>query len=85
MVVVDYYSLWPEVYLLQKPNADGVIEAVKDAFSGHGIAEELTSDNGSQYSSFKFKRFQKGWKFCHRTSSPRGSVRAVDISPFYCF
>ena len=71
MVVVDYYSLWSEAYLLQKPNADGVIEAVKDDFSRHGVAEELISDNGSQYSSFKFKRFQKDWKFCHKTSSPR--------------
>ena len=36
----------------------------------HGVAEELISNNGSQYSSFKFKRFQKDRKFCHETSSP---------------
>ena len=61
MMVVDYYSLWPEVYLLQKPSTDGLIEAVKDAFSRHGVAEQLISVNGCQYSSFKFKRFQKEW------------------------
>ena len=41
MVVVDYYSLWPEVYLLQKPNADGVIKAVKDAILGTELQNEL--------------------------------------------
>ena len=61
MVVVDYYSPWPEIYLLQKSNTDGVIEAGKDAFSRHRVAEELNSDNDSQFSSFKFKRFQKQW------------------------
>ena len=44
MVVVDYFSL-TDGYLLQKPNADGVIEVVKDTFSRYGAAEELISDN----------------------------------------
>ena len=71
LIIADYYSLWPEVYLLKEPAAHCVIEATKEAFSHNGIAEEVISDNGPQYSSLKYKRFSKEWEFRHITSSPR--------------
>ena len=68
--MVDYFSLWPEVYLLNKANSDNVILACKDAFSRHGIPQEMISDNGSQYKSYKFRKVATDWQFTHKTSSP---------------
>ena len=70
LVLMDYYSLWPEVYQLKTPNAECVIKATKEAFSRHGVAEEIISDNGTLYTSYKYKRFTKQWQFKHKTSSP---------------
>ena len=70
LVIMDYYSLWPEVYQLKNANTECVIEATKEAFSRHGIAEEVISDNGPQFSAFKYKHFAKEWQFKINTSSP---------------
>ena len=67
---MDYYSLWPEVYLLTRPTSENLIEAIKDSFSRNGIVDELISDNGPQYSSYKFRKFAREWQFDHSTSSP---------------
>ena len=71
LIIVDYYSLRPEVYLLQQARTEEVIEASKDVFSRHGIPQTFISDNGSQYKSYKYKKFSKEWQFVHKTSSPR--------------
>ena len=70
VIIVDYYSLWPEIYKLRTADSQNVIEATKEAFSRHGIAEEVISDNGTQYSSYKYKDFSNHWQFKHTTSSP---------------
>ena len=57
IIIADYYSLWPEVYLLSKANSLTVIDALKQTFARHGIPEELVSDNGSQYKSRTFRKF----------------------------
>ena len=70
MIIADYYSLWQEVYILDKTDAEHVIEVTKDTFARHGIAEEVVSDNGPQFSSYKYERFSKEWQFNHIRSSP---------------
>ena len=57
LIIVDYYSLWPEVYLLPTAISNTVIDATKQTFSRNGIPEELISDNGSLYNSKKFRQF----------------------------
>ena len=39
-------------------------------FSRSGISEVVRSDNGTQYSSRRFKRIDESWRFQHVTSSP---------------
>ena len=51
LIIADYYSLYPEVYLLDHPNSEQVIEVTKDVFARHGVPQEVISDNGTQYSS----------------------------------
>ena len=70
VILVDQYSLWLEVYLLQPANTSSTIIAFKDSFGRHGIPEEIVSDNGPQYTSKQFRNFVKNLKITHTTSSP---------------
>lgn len=70
-LIVDYYSLWPEVYVLSRATSAEVIAVTKDAFARHGIPKMVISDNGPQYSSKQYRQFAREWEFEHRTSSPR--------------
>ena len=56
---------------MKRTTSNDVITVMKDVFSRHGIPTELITDNGSQYKSFRFKKFTKEWDFQHDTSSPQ--------------
>ena len=70
LIVVDYFSRYPEVIKMKTTTSSSIIEALKAVFSRHGIPEKLVSDNGPQYSSQEFVSFAKQYDFCHLTSSP---------------
>ena len=70
LVVVDYFSRYPEVIKLKSTTSSMVIEALKAIFSRHGIPEMFVSDNGPQYASGEFARFASRYNFLHITSSP---------------
>ena len=72
LLVVDYYSKYIELALLEKgENSGRIIEKLKSIFSRHGILDQVISDNDPQYASLEFKEFTKEYKFKHITSSPR--------------
>ena len=71
VVVVDYYSCYWEIVLLNSTTSMAVINKLKQVFARHGIPETVKSDNGPQYSSSEFAMFATNWKFLHVTSSPR--------------
>ena len=71
LLIVDAYSGFFEVEMLEDTTSSTVIAHLKKIFARHGIPENLLSDNGPQYSSRKFKDFADGWGFNHKTSSPR--------------
>ena len=50
LVVVDYYSRYPEVHKLNSTTADAIIHTLKSTFSRFGIPETVISDNGPQFS-----------------------------------
>ena len=70
LIVVDYFSRYPEVQKLASTSSRSVIEVLKTIFSRFGIPEVVVSDNGPQYSSLEFKQFAEAYDFCHTTSSP---------------
>ena len=55
IVVVDFYSDFIEVKMLQENTSSAVIEFLKEQFSRHGIPETLVTDNGPQFTSQEFK------------------------------
>lgn len=67
LVLVDYFSRYPEVVKLTSTTSHSVIEALKPIFSRHGVPETMVSDNGPQYASQEFAEFAQLYDF---TSSP---------------
>lgn len=70
LVLVDYYSNFIEVSLLNSITSKCVINAIKEQFARHGIAKELVTDNGPAYASKEFRAFASEWGFNHVTTSP---------------
>ena len=70
IVVMDYFSRYPEVIKLRTTTSTAIVEALKSIFSRHGIPETVVSDNGPQYTSEEFADFARSYDFCHVTSSP---------------
>ena len=71
LLVVDYFSQYPEVVKLTSTTSAAVIIALKAIFSRHGIPEVFQSDNGPQYASQEFSTFAGSYGFHLITSSPR--------------
>ena len=70
LVIVDYFSRYPEVHKLTRTTSQNVINSLKTVFARHGIPETLRTDNGPQFSSQQFAEFAKQYDFTHTTSSP---------------
>ena len=70
LIVVDYFSKYPEVIKLNRKNATAVITALKTVFARHGIPDEFVSDN-VPFGSAEFREFADTWNFKNITSSPR--------------
>lgn len=71
LVLVDYYSRYPEVAKLESATSSCVIAHIKSIFGRHGIPFVVRSDNGPCYASVEFAKFAKEYDFTHVTSSPR--------------
>ena len=69
LVVVDYYSKYPEVSLLPDKTASSIITYTKSICARHGIPQEIVSDN-MPFGSREFKDFAYEWGVKTTTSSP---------------
>ena len=70
LLVVDYFSRYPEITKLTNTTSKGVIAALQSIFARHGIPEVLRSDNGPQYVSQEMTDFATLYGFVQVTSSP---------------
>ena len=69
VVIVDYFSRYPEVIKLALTTSQSIIAALKSNYVRCSIPEIVVSDNGPQYSSQEFTGFAKAYSFSHITSS----------------
>ena len=51
LVVIDRYSRYPEVEIVNSTNTDTVLRKLKKIFAAHGILEIVVTDNGQPFSS----------------------------------
>ena len=72
LTYIDYYSSYPEAYILKEITSREVIKALTDIFARFGFPEELVSDNGKQFISEEFEAFLKS---C--------GIRHIRVSPYY--
>ena len=66
LVIVDYYSKWPEVYGVNTISSKTVIDKLRSLFSRYGLPKEIVSDNGTQFVSAEVKHFFERLDISHR-------------------
>ena len=70
VMIVDYYSKFPDVTLLHETTSQATIAALKSTFGRFGIPEIVVGDNGPQYASRQFQMFARHYGFRHVTNGP---------------
>ncbi len=71
LLVVDYYSNYPEIATLSSETSTQVIRHMKAIFARHGIPAVVVADNGPCFGSQEFREFAERWEFRKVNSSPR--------------
>lgn len=56
---VDSYTKWQEIHFTGDMTSETTIEICRKIFATHGLPKFFVSDNGSNFVSYKFKRFLK--------------------------
>ncbi len=61
LVVMDYFSKWPEVYALENQKAEVITKCLIDVFTRHGAPKVLLSDQGRNFESNMVKELCILW------------------------
>ena len=62
LLIVDYYSKYPEILSMASKTAAATIKAIQAAFSRHGIPNTVIADN-VPFNSSELRKFAKQWHF----------------------
>ena len=82
MVLMDEYSRFPIVEILNSINANTVIPALDKIFSEYGTPKTLKSDNGPPMNSHAFKQFADYLGFRHRKIIPKHPESNAQVERF---
>ena len=56
-MIVDYYSRFYEVEVMQSTTTEKIIDHLADIFCTHGLPVTIKSDNGPQFKSIEFEEY----------------------------
>ncbi|XP_062715253.1 uncharacterized protein K02A2.6-like [Aedes albopictus] len=70
IVLVDAYTKWPEVRILNNITTATTIRVCREYFSTYGIPSVLVTDHGVQFTSEEFQRFLKMNGVYHKMGAP---------------
>ena len=68
MVVVDRYSGWPFVQQ-SRDGSSGLVKGLREVFVTYGIADELSSDGGPEFTAEATQHLLQNWCVHHRLPS----------------
>ncbi|XP_033124167.1 uncharacterized protein K02A2.6-like [Anneissia japonica] len=69
IVLIDYYSKWPEIAFTRAITTDSVCTMLNSIFAREGLPDEIVSDNGKQFTSTEFETYLEARGIRHiRTS-----------------
>ena len=57
LTIIDYFSCYPETYILTRGDASEIVNCLHQSFACNGLPALLTSDNGSVFQSATFNEF----------------------------
>lgn len=69
-VLVDAFSKWPEVHVVNNITTETTIQKCKEIFAVFGTPSVLVSDHGTQFNSSEFQIFLKNNGICHKQGAP---------------
>ena len=70
LLVVDAYSKWLEVAVVNSANAITTVEKLRGIFATHGLPNTLVSDNGAVFTSEEFETFTRKNGIKHIRTTP---------------
>jgi hypothetical protein len=82
IVAVDYYSKWPEVGMCGSPTTAAVTDFLTGLFERFGLVEEITTDNGVQFTSTEFADFVQSHGIRHTRSALYNPEANAEVERF---
>lgn len=82
MVMVDDYSRYPELEIIQSTSAKVVLSKLDVIFSRQGIPKTVKTDNGPPFSSNEFKEYAHNNGFQHRKITPQWPEANGEVERF---
>ena len=70
VLVMDAYSKWPELCMMQSTTAEATIKQLQQIFAVHGLPLQIVTDNGPQFAAEKFQQFCLSRGIQHTTTAP---------------
>ena len=85
LVIVDYYSRFYEVEVMQSTTTEKVIDRLADTFCRHGLPNTIKSDNGPQFKSNEFREYCEQHGIIHQKVTAKwaqanGEVERLQIA-----
>ena len=82
MLVVDAYSKWPEVVMMESTTAEATTKQLQQIFSTHGLPLQIISDNGPQFVAETFQQFCMSRGIQHLTTAPYNPSSNGEVERF---
>ena len=70
LILVDAYSKWLDVHIMNSTTSAKTIEKLRMVFSVHGLPHKIVTDNGTAFTSNEFRQFMAQNGIKHVTSAP---------------
>lgn len=69
-IIVDSYSKWIDVHIMNSMSTTTTIYKLKSTFPTHGLPDVIVTDNGGSFASSEFANYMHVNGIRHRTIAP---------------